>query len=47
MTEMQAINPAVIVPMHCTGERFIEMVRQNMPDRVVYASVGSRYTFGA
>jgi 7,8-dihydropterin-6-yl-methyl-4-(beta-D-ribofuranosyl)aminobenzene 5'-phosphate synthase len=46
LKELQAINPDVIVPMHCTGERFIDMLRQQMPDRVVYSNVGSRYTFG-
>jgi len=24
-----------------------DMLRQHMPDRVVYSNVGSRYTFGA
>jgi len=33
--------------MHCTGERFIDMLRQNIPDKVVYSNVGSRYTFGS
>jgi 7,8-dihydropterin-6-yl-methyl-4-(beta-D-ribofuranosyl)aminobenzene 5'-phosphate synthase len=47
LKELQAINPDVIVPMHCTGERFIDMLRQQMPDKVVYSNVGSRYTFGA
>jgi 7,8-dihydropterin-6-yl-methyl-4-(beta-D-ribofuranosyl)aminobenzene 5'-phosphate synthase len=47
MQELEAINPDVIVPMHCTGERFIDMLRQKMPDKVVYSNVGSRYTFGA
>jgi 7,8-dihydropterin-6-yl-methyl-4-(beta-D-ribofuranosyl)aminobenzene 5'-phosphate synthase len=46
LQELQALNPDVIVPMHCTGERFIDMLRQQMPDRVVYSNVGSRYTFG-
>lgn len=46
LREMEAINPDVIVPMHCTGERYIEMLRQRMPDKVVYSNVGSRFTFG-
>ncbi len=46
LQELQAINPDVIVPMHCTGERFINMLREKMPDRVIYSNVGSRYTFG-
>lgn len=47
LRELEALNPDVIVPMHCTGERFIEMLRQKMPDKVVYSNVGSRFTFGA
>jgi hypothetical protein len=30
----------------CTGKRFIDMLRQKMPDKVVYSNVGSRYSFG-
>lgn len=47
LRELEALNPDVIVPMHCTGERFIDLLRQKMPDKVVYSNVGSRYTFGA
>lgn len=47
LRELKAIDPDVIVPMHCTGERFIDLLRQQMPDKVVYSNVGSRYTFGA
>lgn len=47
MRELEAINPDVIVPMHCTGERFIDMLRQRMPDKVVGSNVGSCFTFGA
>jgi 7,8-dihydropterin-6-yl-methyl-4-(beta-D-ribofuranosyl)aminobenzene 5'-phosphate synthase len=46
LQELKAINPDVIVPMHCTGERFIDLLRQQMPEQVVYSNVGSRYTFG-
>ncbi len=46
LRELEALNPDVIVPMHCTGERFIDLLRQRMPEKVVYSNVGSRYTFG-
>jgi len=46
LRELEAIDPDVIVPMHCTGERFIEMLRQRMPEKVIYSNVGSRFTFG-
>ena len=45
--ELERINPDVIVPMHCTGEPFIAMLREKMPDKVIYSNVGSRFTFGA
>lgn len=44
---LAAINPDVILPMHCTGERFIDMLRSHMPGNVVFSNVGSRFTFGA
>ena len=45
--ELERINPDVILPMHCTGEAFIAMLREKMPEKVVYSNVGSRFTFGA
>lgn len=47
LRELEALNPDVIIPMHCTGAPFIEMLRSRMPDKVVYSNVGSRFTFGA
>ncbi|MEX2451507.1 MAG: MBL fold metallo-hydrolase [Rhodospirillales bacterium] len=37
----------VILPMHCTGARFIEALRRAMPEKLVTTNVGSRFTFGA
>jgi 7,8-dihydropterin-6-yl-methyl-4-(beta-D-ribofuranosyl)aminobenzene 5'-phosphate synthase len=47
LRELEALNPDVIIPMHCTGTPFIEMMRERMPDKLVYSNVGSRFTFGA
>jgi 7,8-dihydropterin-6-yl-methyl-4-(beta-D-ribofuranosyl)aminobenzene 5'-phosphate synthase len=44
--ELEALKPDVILPMHCTGAPFMEMVRRRMPDRVVASNLGSRFTFG-
>lgn len=44
--EMEALNPDVVVPMHCTGARFIQAAKQRMPDKVVFSNLGSRFTFG-
>ena len=46
LRELEALNPDVIIPMHCTGAPFIEMMRARMPGRLVYSNVGSRFTFG-
>jgi 7,8-dihydropterin-6-yl-methyl-4-(beta-D-ribofuranosyl)aminobenzene 5'-phosphate synthase len=47
LQELERLNPDVIVPMHCTGEPFIALLRERMPEKVVYSNVGSRFTFGA
>jgi 7,8-dihydropterin-6-yl-methyl-4-(beta-D-ribofuranosyl)aminobenzene 5'-phosphate synthase len=47
LDELGRIDPDVILPMHCTGEAFIAMLRERMPQKVVYSNVGSRFTFGA
>lgn len=41
------LDPDVVLPMHCTGRDFIETMRRRMPDKLVGANLGSRYTFGA
>jgi 7,8-dihydropterin-6-yl-methyl-4-(beta-D-ribofuranosyl)aminobenzene 5'-phosphate synthase len=46
VTELEALAPDVVVPMHCTGAPFIEMMRRRMPDRLAMSYVGSRFTFG-
>lgn len=41
------MNPAYIIPMHCTGELFIAEAMRLMPDKVIRPYVGSRFTFAA
>jgi 7,8-dihydropterin-6-yl-methyl-4-(beta-D-ribofuranosyl)aminobenzene 5'-phosphate synthase len=36
-----------VIPMHCSGNNFIAAVRQQMPDRLLLSTTGSRVTFGA
>lgn len=45
--EMAAMNPAYIVPMHCTGETFISESARLLPSRVIRPYVGTRLTFSA
>jgi 7,8-dihydropterin-6-yl-methyl-4-(beta-D-ribofuranosyl)aminobenzene 5'-phosphate synthase len=45
--ELAAIGPAYIVPMHCTGEVFIEEAMRLMPGKVVRPYVGTEFVFEA
>ncbi len=47
VTELEAMKPDVVIPMHCSGEAFIQSLRRRMPDKLVTTNVGSRFTFGA
>jgi 7,8-dihydropterin-6-yl-methyl-4-(beta-D-ribofuranosyl)aminobenzene 5'-phosphate synthase len=44
---LKDINPDCIIPMHCTGETFIDIVQKEMPDKFIRSYTGSRYIFGA
>lgn len=45
--ELAALNPDVVVPMHCSGANFIAAMRRRMPDRLVTSNVGAKFTFSA
>lgn len=47
LAELKAINPDYLIPMHCSGETFISMVQQEMPDKFIRSSTGTRFTFAA
>jgi 7,8-dihydropterin-6-yl-methyl-4-(beta-D-ribofuranosyl)aminobenzene 5'-phosphate synthase len=42
---LKAIDPDYIMPAHCTGERFYDIARAALPDRVVHCAVGTRFVF--
>ena len=44
---LKAFDPDVIVPMHCTGEVFMEIAAREMPGKVIRSYTGTRYVFGA
>jgi 7,8-dihydropterin-6-yl-methyl-4-(beta-D-ribofuranosyl)aminobenzene 5'-phosphate synthase len=46
VSELKALKPDVVVPMHCTGKGFIAKVGEAMPDQLVLTNTGSRFTFG-
>jgi hypothetical protein len=35
-----------VLPAHCSGKRFYDIARVEMPDRIVRSAVGSRFGFG-
>ncbi len=47
VAEFARINPAYIIPMHCTGETFIAEASRLMPDKVIRSYVGSTFDFAA
>ena len=46
VAEFAQINPTYIVPMHCTGEVFIEEALRRMPEKVIRPYVGNKLEFG-
>jgi 7,8-dihydropterin-6-yl-methyl-4-(beta-D-ribofuranosyl)aminobenzene 5'-phosphate synthase len=44
---LKAINPDHVIPMHCTGEAFADIVQQEMPRKFIRSYTGSRFIFGA
>lgn len=46
VAELKALAPDVVVPMHCTGPKFIATAQRELPGRVVGTNMGSRFTFG-
>ena len=44
---LKEINPDHVIPMHCTGEVFIDILRAEMPDKFIRSYTGSRFIFGA
>jgi 7,8-dihydropterin-6-yl-methyl-4-(beta-D-ribofuranosyl)aminobenzene 5'-phosphate synthase len=45
VSEFAAIDPAYIIPMHCTGEVFIQEAMRIMPQKVIRPYVGTELVF--
>ena len=45
--ELAEINPRYIVPMHCTGDVFIEEAMRTMPGKIIKTYVGNELVFAA
>ncbi len=39
--------PTYLIPAHCTGDRFYDLAREAMGDKVIHSAVGTRFVFEA
>jgi 7,8-dihydropterin-6-yl-methyl-4-(beta-D-ribofuranosyl)aminobenzene 5'-phosphate synthase len=46
VSELKAFEPDVVVPMHSSGQTFVDSVQKIMPDRLLLASAAARLNFG-
>jgi 7,8-dihydropterin-6-yl-methyl-4-(beta-D-ribofuranosyl)aminobenzene 5'-phosphate synthase len=47
VAELKALDPDVIIPMHCSGPGLMALLRTDLADRVLSSTTGTEYTFGA
>jgi 7,8-dihydropterin-6-yl-methyl-4-(beta-D-ribofuranosyl)aminobenzene 5'-phosphate synthase len=43
---LKEISPDVVIPMHCTGDAFIEVLQKEMPGKFIRSYSGSQFVFG-
>jgi len=46
VAELKALNPDVLIPMHCSGPGLVTALRSLMPEQLVPSTNGSEFTFG-
>jgi 7,8-dihydropterin-6-yl-methyl-4-(beta-D-ribofuranosyl)aminobenzene 5'-phosphate synthase len=47
MAELKTFNLEHVFPMHCSGQNFIDLAKQEMPEKLVLCATGSSFTFTA
>lgn len=47
MSELKTLDLEHVLPMHCSGANFIELAKQEMPEKLVLCATGSSFTFTA
>jgi len=45
--EFKKIDPDFLIVAHCTGDRFYDLARDALGDKVIHSAVGTRFVFGA
>jgi 7,8-dihydropterin-6-yl-methyl-4-(beta-D-ribofuranosyl)aminobenzene 5'-phosphate synthase len=47
VAELKALEPDVVVPLHCSGPGIARVLRETMPDRLLTSTTGTEFQFGA
>ncbi len=47
IAEFKQIDPDFLIPAHCTGDRFYDLAREAMGDKVIHSAVGTRFVFSS
>ena len=47
MAGLKQFDMRHVLPMHCSGQNFIDLAKQEMPEKLVLCSTGSSFTFTA
>jgi 7,8-dihydropterin-6-yl-methyl-4-(beta-D-ribofuranosyl)aminobenzene 5'-phosphate synthase len=47
IAEFKQIDPDYLIVGHCTGDRFYDLARAALGDKVIHSAVGTRFVFGA
>jgi 7,8-dihydropterin-6-yl-methyl-4-(beta-D-ribofuranosyl)aminobenzene 5'-phosphate synthase len=47
ISEFKEIDPDYLITAHCTGDRFYDLARAALGDKVIHSAVGMRFVFGA
>jgi 7,8-dihydropterin-6-yl-methyl-4-(beta-D-ribofuranosyl)aminobenzene 5'-phosphate synthase len=47
MAELKKFDLDHVLPMHCSGQNFVDLAKQEMPEKLVLCTTGSQYTFTA
>jgi 7,8-dihydropterin-6-yl-methyl-4-(beta-D-ribofuranosyl)aminobenzene 5'-phosphate synthase len=47
VAELKTLDPDVVIPFHCSGPGFVNVMRETLGDRLFTSTTGTEFTFGA
>lgn len=47
VAELKTLDPDVVIPLHCSGPNFAQVMREVLGDRLVTSTTGTEFAFGA